>query len=119
VSETLASGLRGRVLESGSAERRPRRRTRRLRAQLAAHEDELLRRQQTALSLATETRRMRAALASALDDRARLERELARLSAERTSEAAHARRLAEAVLGQQAALRELERAVAVALAGRV
>jgi hypothetical protein len=119
VSETLSPGLRGRVLDSSSVDDRPRRRGRRLRARLAAHEDELLRRQQTALSLATETRRLRAELVAAHDERARLERELVRFSAERADEAAQAGMLVQSVLAQQAALRDLERAVAVALAGRV
>jgi len=118
----MSEALAGSLLASGSAEgklRRPRRRTRLLQSRIDAHEQELLRRQQTALSLAAETRRLRAALASALDERARLERELARFAAERASEAAAANRLGEAVVGQQVAVRDLERAVAVVLAGRV
>lgn len=118
MSETLAPRVLGSSSPAGKL-RRPRRRTRRLQARIEAHEQELLRRQHTALSLASETRRLRAELASAHHERARLERELTRLAALRASETAEAGRLAEAVLGQQAALRELERAVAIVLAGRV
>jgi chromosome segregation ATPase len=118
MSEALAGSLFGSSSREGKV-RRPRRRTRRLQARIDAHEHELLRRQQTALSLATETRRLRAALTSALNEGARLEAELARLAAERSEEATAANSLAEAVLGQQVAVRELERAVAVVLAGRV
>src|SRR5215218_8531133 len=100
MSEALANSLLGSSSAEGKV-RRPRRRTRRLQARIDAHEHELLRRQQTALSLATETRRLRAALASSLDEQARLEAELARLADERAADTAAANRLAEAVLGQQ------------------
>ena len=123
MSDTFAVDLheRGPAATSAPPRRlgRPRRRPLRMKARIEAHEQELLRRQQTALSLACEARELRAALASALAERAQLERALAQLSAERAREAAEAGKLAEAVLDQQAAVRELELAVAVVLAGRV
>jgi hypothetical protein len=123
VSELAVHELRqpalGSTVGAPDKVRRPRRRVLRLRARIAAYEQELLRRQQTALALSSEARGLRVALASALDERAELQRALARLSAARARESVEAGKLAEAVLDQQAAVRDLERAVAVVLAGRL
>ena len=92
-----------------------RRKVARLKAQLSAQERELLRRHNTALGLARDVSALREELASAHRERQQLERRLERVVALRAAEAAQARRLGEAVLDQQAAVVELERAAAAAL----
>jgi multidrug resistance efflux pump len=95
--------------------RRPLRRIGRLKAQIAAQEHELLRRQNTALGLARDVSSLRSALEAARGEGRRLERELSRVGALRASEVEQTRTLVEAVRDQQAAVRELERATAAVL----
>jgi predicted RNase H-like nuclease (RuvC/YqgF family) len=117
LSEAAAAHLLGALVSTPGLDRPPRpprasRKVRRLRDQLATQEQELLRRQNTLLALTRQASSLRQELAAMVRERDELQRHLDHVRALRTSEAAQARRLADAVLDQQAAVRELERATA-------
>jgi chromosome segregation ATPase len=117
VSETTAPHLLGALVTTPSVGRRPgplrgRRKIARLQDQLAAQEHELLRRQNSLLALARDAAKLREELTSMTRERDLLGRRLDEVTALRAAEAAQARRLADAVLDQQAVVAELERATA-------
>jgi hypothetical protein len=117
VSETTAPHVLGALVVTPSVGRRPRplrgrRKIGRLKDQLAVQERELLRRQNSLLALVRDGSDLRQKLASVTRERDVLRDRLDQVTALRATEASQARRLADAVLDQQAAVAELERATA-------